>query len=377
MIIKGRKLSSFLPGTLGSWANRFGREQDRLLVAARSWMFTSLLLTGGAIEHLHGPTDVAVGENELLVACLVRNGTAHLPTFMRHYRRLGASHIVLVDNCSTDDTVRMASSYDGVTIYGTALPFSRYETAIKQWLARLGGDGWTLIADVDELFDYPYSRALPLPRFLEYLNGNGYDAVCAQNLEMVPDQPLLSYQGKISENLEESHRFYDLSDIVRTREPYWLRMNQLGSDDLWSHTGGIWRTFFGYMGSKLTKQPLLRARSGLHVFPYDMHFVTHARIADVSGVFRHYKYTGAFVEHVKEELARREHYNGAEIFDHYARVLRENPDLSFVRPTSRKYGAAEELLASGFLVASSEYRCWAYTRGASDVRVADANATVA
>lgn len=375
MIIKGRKLSSFLPGILRPWANHFGREQDRLLVAARSGVFAFLMQAGGAIEHLHGPTDLGVDENELVVACLIRNGTAHLPTFMRHYRRLGASHIVLVDNCSTDGTVSMASSYDGVTIYRTALPFSRYETAIKQWLACLGGDGWTLIADADELFDYPYSRVLPLPHFLEYLNRNGYDAVCAQNLEMVPDQPLLSYQGKVSENLEVSHRFYDLSDIVRTREPYWLRMNWLGSTDLRSHTGGIWKTFFGYPGSKLTKQPLLRVRRGMRVFPYDMHFVTHARIADVSGVFRHYKYTGAFVAHVREELVRREHYNKAEIFDHYARVLRANPRLSFVRPTSRKYGAAEELLGSGFLVASKSYRRWAWTRGASDARLADANAT--
>jgi hypothetical protein len=357
VIIGDRKLSSFLPGGLRSWANQLGREQDRLLLAARSRRFSSLLEAGRAIEHLHGPTGVEIGENELLVACLVRNGTAHLPTFMRHYRRLGAAHFVLVDNCSTDDTARMAASYEGVTIYRSALPFSRYETAIKQWLARLGGDGWTLIADADELFDYPYSRALPLPHFLEYLNTHGYDAVCAQNLEMVPDQPLLSYQGRRSENLEESHRFYDLSDIVRTREPYWLRMNELGSDDLWSHTGGIWKTFFGYKGSKLTKQPLVRARSRLCVFPYDVHFVTHARIADVSGVFRHYKYTGAFVEHVKEELLRKQHYNGAEIFEHYMRELRENSALSFMRPTSRVYRAAEDLLDEGFLVASRRYRC--------------------
>lgn len=365
MIIRGRKLSEFLPAGLQPLASQLGREQDRLINAARGQRLASLTETGSAMEHLHGPTNVEIGESELLVACLVRNCTAHLPTFMRHYRRLGAKHIVIVDNCSTDDTVRMASSYDRVTIYRTALPFSRYETAIKQWLARLGGDGWTLIADADELFDFPYSRVLSLPRFLEYLNGHGYDAVTAQNLEMVPDLPLLSYQGTVSENLEESHRYYDLSDIVRTREPYWLHMNQLGGTELWSHTGGIWDTFFGYKGSKLTKQPLVRARSGLRVFPYDVHFVTHARIADVSGVFRHYKYTGAFVEHVKDELLRREHYNKAEIFEHYARVLCENPDLSFVRPTSREYGVAEELLEDGFLVASERYRRWAH--GCRDV----------
>jgi hypothetical protein len=374
MIVGGRKPSSYLPAALRPWASQLGREQDRLVVAARSLQFTVRMEAGGAIERLHGPVSVELDENELLVACLLRNATAHLPTFMHHYRRLGAKHIVLVDNYSTDDTVRMASSYDGVTVYRTALRFSRYETAIKQWLARLGGNGWTLVADADELFDYPYSGELPLPDFLEYLNSNGYDAVCAQNLEMVPDRPLLSYQGTVSANLEESHRFYDLSDITRTDEPYWLRMNQLGSADLLSHTGGLWETFFGYRGSKLTKQPLVRSRSGLRTFPYDVHFVTHARIADVSGVFRHYKYTGGFVAHVREELQRRQHYHKAEIFDHYERVLRSNPGLSFVRPTSREYGAAEELLDDGFLVASKRYRRWAEAHRSPGARAAGASA---
>lgn len=370
MIIRGQKLSSYLPFGLGSLANKLGREHDRFINTTRVWRFALCMAAGSAVEHVHGPQDVAVAENELLVACLIRNEAAHLPTFMRHYRRLGASHFVFVDNGSTDDTVRLASSYDGVTIYRTALHFSHYETAIKRWLARLGGDGWTLIADADELLDYPYARILPLHRFLEYLNEHGYDAVCAQNLEMVPDEPLLSYQGRRSGNLEESHRFYDLSDIRYTREPYWLRMNELGSRELRSHTGGIWEAFFGYRGAKLTKQPLVRSRGGLNVYPYDMHFVTGARIADVSCVFRHYKYTGAFVQHVKEELVRREHYNRAEIFDHYARVLRERPNISFMRPTSREYRAPEELLRDGFLVASKRYRGWALGARGTAVRAA-------
>lgn len=80
-------------------------------------------------------------------------------------------------------------------------------------------------------------------------------------------------------------------------------------------------------------------------------------MADVSGVVRHYKYTGGFVEHVEEELLRKQHYNGAEIFEHYVRELRENSALSFMRPTSRVYRAAEDLLHEDFLVASRRYRC--------------------
>lgn len=355
--IADRKLNELVPAPVRPFVRKLGHQLERVREAARRAQLTALLLAGSAVEHVAGPTQFDVASDEAVVVAIIRNAAAHLPTFLRHYRELGVRHVVLLDNGSTDETMAMARSAPAVTVYRTELPFSRYEIALKRWLTSHGGDGWVLVADADELFDYPQRDRLPLSGFLAYLNANGFDAVCAQNLEMVPNAPLLSYQGVDADDLRTTHRWYDLTDYRRTDE-YWRVANTLGTPDLWSHTGGIWETFFGYRGSKLTKQPLFRPSSALTIFPYDIHFVTGGRIADVSGVFRHYKYTGRFVTHVAEELQRKQHYHDAEIFGYYQRTLSSNPDLTFVRDTSHEWTGADALLASGFLIASPRYRAW-------------------
>jgi hypothetical protein len=358
MRIGGRKLHQWVPRPVRPVAHRASLEARRVRNAVRALALDARTAAGLGIEHVHGPTDIALAPDELVVLCLVRNGAVHLPTFVRHYRRLGARHIVLVDNGSTDGTPELARAAEGVTLYRTALPFRRYENAVKRWLVRrFAGAGWALVADMDELFDYPFSSQLPLRHFLAYLRVNGYDAVTVQNLEIVPRESLAELAANPDRPLEETHRWYDLSDIRRVRDVFWLRQNRIGAEEICSHTGGIWETVFGYRGSMLTKQPLVRPGS-LRVFPYNVHFVTGAHIADVTGVFRHYKYTGRFAEHVEEELQRKQHYGAAEVFRHYRRVLEARPQLTLYRPGFREYHRAEDLLESGFLVASEGYRAW-------------------
>lgn len=304
----------------------------------------------------------------MVVLCLVRNGVTHLPTFLRYYERLGARHIVFIDNKSTDDTVRLASAHPSATVFSSELPFSGYQTAFKRWMVRrfISDGGWALVADSDELFDYPFSDRLDLASFLAYLNRYGYDAVTAQNLEMIPRESIAEIQGRENNNLEETHRYYDLSDMRQVRDQYWLEKNELDVEGHYTHTGGVWETIFGYKGSKLTKQPLFRRSARLNVFPYDPHFVTGARIADVTGVFRHYKYTGGFIAHVREELQRKQYYGNAEIFEHYRKALAENPDLSLFRPTAQEYTGAAELLKTGFLIASARYIEWSEQHGSAE-----------
>lgn len=136
-------------------------------------------------------------------------------------------------------------------------------------------------------------------------------------------------------------------------------MNQFDAEGHCMHTGGIRESCFGWAESMLTKQALLRYDGEMQLYPYDGHFVTGARIADVTAVFKHYKFIGSFYEHMREEIRRQEHYDNARIFKQYAKVLEENPQLRLAGPDARRYGRAEELLESGFLIASDDYLRWA------------------
>lgn len=75
------------------------------------------------VEHLHGPTEVPYGGEELVVVCLVRDGRPYVRSFVEHYRSLGAKHIFFLDNGSTDGTVEALQEYEGVTVLRTQLPY--------------------------------------------------------------------------------------------------------------------------------------------------------------------------------------------------------------------------------------------------------------
>src|SRR5829696_2420271 len=152
-----------------------------------------------SVEHLYGPEEVAYEADELVVVCLVRDGRPYVNSYVEHYLSLGVKHLFFLDNNSTDGTVEALKQYDNVTVLQTGLPYRNpkrgrggTEALFKQYLVeRFGKKGrWCLCADIDELFDYPYSDVVGLDSFLGYLNANSYTAVVAQMLDMFPEEPL-------------------------------------------------------------------------------------------------------------------------------------------------------------------------------------------
>src|SRR5918995_2162761 len=199
---------------------------------------------GSSIEHLHGPEEVDYEADELVVVCLVRDGRPYVKSFVEHYRSLGAKHLFFLDNGSTDGTVEALENYDNTTVLRSKLPYKGYRLAFKRFLmGRFGKkDRWCLYADIDELFDYPYSDVVGLNSFLGYLTKNSYTAVAAQMLDMFPEEPLSGREGLLEdEPLKELLRFYDISNFTRTsiKERHYRHNNTLENDDIVIFSSGI------------------------------------------------------------------------------------------------------------------------------------------
>src|SRR5215207_9288825 len=202
-----------------------------------------------SIEHLYGPEEVPYEEDELVLLCLMRNGRPYVNSFVEHHTSLGVKHLFFLDNGSTDGTVEALKQYDNVTVLRTALPFNRYELSMRQYLVeRFCQKGrWCLYADMDELFNYPYSDVVSLGSLLRYLKSNSYTAVVAQMLDMFPEEPLSgSASNPLDEPLKERHRFYDISNVRRENIKALprLRNNSLESDDIEFFSGGVRSTLF-------------------------------------------------------------------------------------------------------------------------------------
>ncbi len=149
------------------------------------------------VEHVHGPEEVAYGMDELIVLCLVRDGRPYVRSFVEHYSSMGVKHLVFLDNGSTDGTVEALKEYDNVTVLHTGLPFKRYQSPMRRYLIeRFGRGRWSLYADIDELFDYPYSDIISLSSLLKYLNSRVLHGGGGADAGHVPGEALVGSGGQ-------------------------------------------------------------------------------------------------------------------------------------------------------------------------------------
>ena len=327
-----------------------------------------------SVEHLRGPEEVPYGEDELVVVCLVRDGRPYVKSFVQHYRSLGVKHLFFLDNNSTDGTVEALKNYDNVTVLRTELPYKNpkgglggTETLFKQYLiGRFGKkDRWCLYADIDELFDYPYSDVVGLDSFLGYLTKKSYTAVAAQMLDMFPEEPLSDREGNLEdEPLKERLRFYDISNISRRsiKELHHLhnRNNKLESDEIEMFRDGIQNTIFGSKPLR-TKFPLVFTDGRIKPFDRSSHWVDNAKIADITCVLLHYKFLDGFFQKQAAQAVREgQYHNNSARYKRYLEVLHKNPTLQMKRESARELKGVNDLVENGFLVVSEEYMMVVY-----------------
>jgi len=308
------------------------------------------------LRHVHGPKTIAYGLDELLVLCVVRNGALHVKSFLEHHLALGATHVVLLDNGSTDATIDLARTYDRVTILRTTCPYRRYETIFKRYLVhRFSQHRWNLFADIDERFDYPYSDVIGVRGLLTYLNAHSYTAVVAQMLDLFGDGPLDDREPSTPEDsLAEKYPYYDISAV----EKHDYTFGRPANTAIKMHTGGVRKAVFGTENG-LTKAALILASA--EVVPFvGWHHTEHASIADFSCVLLHYPFLSTFYAKV-EEAVRTDRYrvSASREYKRYWSRLKDTPHLSLKQETAKRFEGVNSLLDSGFLVVSEEYMRWA------------------
>src|SRR5215212_4844015 len=320
-----------------------------------------------SIEHLYGLEQVSYEEDELVLVCLVRNGRPYVKSFLEHYTSLGIKHLFFLDNGSTDGTIEALKQYENVSVLHTRLPFKRYQVSMRQYLIeRFGKKGrWCLYADIDELFDYPYSDVVGLGSLLGYLNERSYTAVVAQMLDMFPEEALSGRASNpLDEPLKERHRFYDISNIrrVNIKELPLTRNNTYESDDIEFFYGGIRSTLFrSKYTNDLTKFPLVYMDDRIKPMDESSHWADNAGVADFTCVLLHYKFLdGYFHQQAAQAVREGQYSNNSVLYKRSLEVLERNPILQVKRETARELRSINELVENQFLVVSEEYMMLVY-----------------
>src|SRR5215212_9341629 len=318
-----------------------------------------------SIEHLYGLEQVSYEEDELVLVCLVRNGRPYVKSFLEHYTSLGIKHLFFLDNGSTDGTIEALKQYENVSVLHTTLPFKRYQVSMRQYLIeRFGKKGrWCLYADMDELFDYPYSDVVSLSSLLRYLNERSYTAVVAQMLDMFPEEPLSDRASNPDEPLKQRHRFYDISNVKKMsiKEHLHTRHNTYEGDDIEFFYGGAFETLFDCTPPWLTRFSLTFTDGRVKPFAGSGHRVDDARVADLSTVYLHYKFLDEHFHKKVAQAVREENYPyNSRQYKKYLEVLENSPSLQLNQESARELRSVNELVENQFLVVSEEYMMLVY-----------------
>ncbi|WP_050521629.1 glycosyltransferase family 2 protein [Pseudorhodobacter wandonensis] len=304
---------------------------------------------------VHGAGRVDLAEGEVGVVCLMRDAAYFVGPFIAHHRALGVRHIVIIDNGSRDDTVTIAAGFDGVTVLRNTLPAKRYEVLLRNQAARVFRGGWVLFADGDEMFELPLGGTLA--QLTAYLNARGFSAMVAQMLDLFSPRPYGAGKGLAYEQAIAEADRYSLGQVMSV--PYhdrehigfsWYLEGNTG--DVALKIGGVRAEVFGE-ACFLSKHSLLRNRSGAQLMTHP-HCSSGVKVADVTGLLRHYKLAGDYLARDRASVA-------AGTWDHAEDAKRlaaaQGGDAFAISPaTPQVYRGTAALVDQGFLQASDAYR---------------------
>ncbi|HJV70920.1 glycosyltransferase family 2 protein [Ideonella sp.] len=302
-----------------------GLAGDRLL-PPRVWPTAGPVRLGGSgtnqLELLSPPGRVAaLADAPVLLVAVARNERLLAPHFLQHYRALGVQAFAFVDNLSDDGTREYLAAQPDVLLYSADTEYKHSHYGVSWQQAVLGAQAlgqWVVLADLDEFLVYPGCETVPIERWIGSLEAAGHDAARVLMVDMYPAGDLDAADFSQQAPFEAAPCF--------DREPllHWA----LGSG---CYSNGP--TYLSALRHRLIPDsaPNLYTSQKIAVFKYQpwvrlsegLHYASNLRVAPEPVWFAHFKYHAGFRRKVRTEVARKQHFNGAEEYRKYAEMLAE------------------------------------------------------
>jgi len=153
--------------------------------------------------------------------------------------------------------------------------------------------------------------------------------------------------------VRDDYRYYDISSIKK----------ELINDNFTGllipvHYNGVRQQVFDLDIICLSKMCLLKRDGRLDTDTFNSHFVTKGyKLADVTCLLYHYKFTDNFCEIVGNALKEQNYWQNSKEYIAYYKICVEKPGAS-LRQLSKmplEFRSLSELMSSGFIVTSEKY----------------------
>lgn len=290
---------------------------------------------------------------DLPLVFITHNDMPLISKFLSHYRNLGVTRFICVDDISKDGTREYLLEQPDVDVWISPLRYSdarRGRRWREQLFAIYGLDRWYLNVDSDEFLVYDGFEQNPLPRLIERLKAQGEKRLAAPMLDMYPSDAAVHPSLELQYPWEFSQYF--------DGDGYALSFDKRGA----SLTGGPRGRKFGET-NELMKYPLIFwdrhcffGSSPHRPLPYERNF------AKVWGTLLHFKFYTNYKEKISEAANEQQHYAGSK---HYKTLMTEienkgGIDLQYSGSTA--FSGADRLASLGF-VSKIDWKSQPSTKG--------------
>lgn len=272
----------------------------------------------GQLVLLSAPARLAPAQAaEVAVVAVVRNEREMLPVFLAHYRALGVESFLIADNGSDDGSLDYLAAQPDVVLFSADSPYGLSHYGIdwqEALLSALRPGRWSLVADADELL----IGSAPLPELIRTPEFSGADAARLFMLDLYPQGPLSEMTFTGCAPLEAAGWAERLPFLTTSaaRGPF--------SDQPTWTSGLRHRLMPGSRPELFVAQKIALLRYGPQMqLSEGLHYVAGVRLAARDLLFGHFKYTASFAARVAREVARAQHFNGAEEYRRYQMLLAE------------------------------------------------------
>lgn len=277
--------------------------------------------------------------DDLPLICVFRNEAQRLPIFFEHYKKLGVTRFIMIDNNSDDASREIVLAEPLADIYHATASYKDGCCGIywQNGLARQYCIGhWLLMVDVDELLVFEGMEGRNLADLARLLDRRKQDRILSMLLDVYPSGVI----GRGDRSIEDIL----LADCYFDDDGYQVTRDAAG----WAIRGGVRTRLFGQkegaVASHLSKFPFFRMKNETviwnahYLWPYD-----HLDKTPES-ILLHLKLMDDFASRTRINIAENQHWNGAIHYREIGETFDKTPDIVAIHPRSRRYRGPKSLL---------------------------------
>ncbi|SDL23383.1 Glycosyl transferase family 2 [Ensifer sp. YR511] len=282
--------------------------------------------------------------DDLPLIFLTRNDAKLMPGFLAHYRSLGITRFICVDDASTDGTREYLLCQPDVDLWASSVRYkdARRGRAWRESLFALyGGERWYVNVDSDEFLIYDDCENRTLWSVIHALEGLKISRLPAPMLDMYPvdlgaadiDQLQTSAPWEVADHFDS--RGYTLTTTKRA---------------ITIKGGARHREFDSDL--EMIKYPLIywdedcRFGPSIHQpLPYQRNF------SSILGTLLHFKFFADYQKVINDAVADGQYFDGSAAYAKMTDALSSTGALQLFSESSMKFDGSKQLLRLGFITA--------------------------